>query len=81
MPSSRQICNRNDAVSEYCKNKVMFNAGNINGPSDTPFILNKLKLKNVNRLVVENLNINPLSSKFGQLKLIMEKKSFCRNQS
>ena len=55
LSSHRPLCNRNDAVSEYCKNEDMYNAGNINDPGDTFSILNKLKLKNVNRLVIGHL--------------------------
>ena len=41
-------------------------------PCDTPSILNKLKLKNVNRLVIGRLNINSLPGKFDQLKVVIE---------
>ena len=51
----------------------MYNAGNINDPCDTPSTLTKLQLKNINRLDIGHLNINSLPSKFGQLKLIIEK--------
>ena len=51
----------------------MFNAGNIIDPFDTPSILNKLKLKSINRLVTRHLNNNSLPRKFGQWKLIIEK--------
>ena len=44
------------------------NLGNL----DTPSILSKLKLKNVNRLVIGHLNINPLSGKFDQLKVVIK---------
>ena len=37
-------------------------------------IENKLKLKNINKLVIGHSNINSLPSKFFQLKLIIEKK-------
>ena len=73
LSSSRPLCNRNDAVSENYKNENTYNASNINNPCDTPSILNKLKLKNINRLLIGHLNINSLPSKFGQLKLIIEK--------
>ena len=36
--------------------------------------LNKLRLKNINKLVICHLNINYLSNKFGQLKLIIKNK-------
>ena len=72
LSSSRSLCNGNDAVSENCKNEDMYNASNIRNPCGTP-ILNKLKLKNINRLVIGHLNINSLPSKFCQLKLIVEK--------
>ena len=65
--------NRNDAVSDNCKNEDMYNASNISNPCDTPSILNKLKLKIINRLVIGHLDINSLPSKFCQLKLIIEK--------
>ena len=50
----------------------MYNASNISNSCNTPFILNELKLENINRLVIGNLNIYSLSSKSGQLKLIIE---------
>ena len=64
-------------MSENCKNGDIRSASNINNPRDTLFILNKLKIKNINRSVIGRLNIKifkySLSSKFGQLKLIIEK--------
>ena len=51
LSSSRPLCNRNDGVSGNCKNEDMFNVITINNPCDTPSILNKLKLRNINRLV------------------------------
>ena len=51
----------------------MYSAGNVNDPCDFPSILNKLKLKNINRLVIGHLNMNTLPSKFDQSKLIIEK--------
>ena len=51
----------------------MYNAGSINDPCDSPSILNKLKVKNLNRLVTGHLNANSLPSKFGQLKLIIKR--------
>ena len=74
LSSSRPFCNRNDAVSKNCKNEDMYNTSNIRNPCDTLYILNKLKLKNINKLVIGNLNINSFPSKFCQLKLIIEKK-------
>ena len=73
LSSSRPLCNRNDAASENCKNEDIYNASNISNPCDTPSILNKLKLKNIDRLVIGHLNINSLPSKFFQLKSIIEK--------
>ena len=35
LSSSRPLCNRNDAVSENCKNEDMYNASNISNPCDT----------------------------------------------
>ena len=46
--------------------------GNLDEPCDTLSILNKLKLKNVNRLVIGHLNINSLPGKFDQLKVVIE---------
>ena len=46
--------------------------GYLDKPCDTPSILSKLKLKNVNRLVTGNLNINSLPGKFDQLKVVIE---------
>ena len=45
---------------------------NLDEPCDTPSILNKLKAKNVNRLVIGHLNINSLPGKFDQLKVVIE---------
>ena len=42
-------------------------------PYDVVAHLNKLRLKNVNKLVICHLNINLLSNKFDQLKLIIKK--------
>ena len=56
-----------------CKNEYMYNASNISNPCDTLSILNKLKLKNINKLVIGHLNINSLPNRFCQLKLIIEK--------
>ena len=39
LSSSRSLCNRNDVLSKNCKNKVMYNASNINNPR----LYNKLK--------------------------------------
>ena len=36
--------------------------------------LNELRLKNINKLVISHLNINSLSNKFNQLKLIIKNK-------
>ena len=41
---------------------------------DTLEHLNELRLKNVNKLVISHLNINPLSNKFDHLKLIIKNK-------
>ena len=51
----------------------MYNTSNISNPCDTLSILNKLKLKNINKLVIGYLNINSLLNRFCQLKLIIEK--------
>ena len=40
---------------------------------DSDFLRN-LRVKNVNRLIVRNLNINTISNKFDQLKLIVQGK-------
>ena len=39
---------------------------------DTPSILSKLKLKNINKLVIGHLNIISLPGKFDQLKVVIE---------
>ena len=39
-------------------------------PSDPRLVLGNVQLKNNHRLVIENLNINSISNKFGNLKLI-----------
>ena len=51
----------------------MYNTSNISNPCYTLSILNKLKLKNINKLVIGHLNINSLPNRFCQLKLIIEK--------
>ena len=48
-----------------------WNLGNLE-PCDAPSILSKLKLKNVNRLVIAHLNINSLSDKLDPLKVPIE---------
>ena len=48
-----------------------WNLGNLE-PCDAPSILSKLKLKNVNRLVIAHLNINSLSDKLDRLKVPIE---------
>ena len=58
LSSSRPLCDRNEAVSENCKNEDIYNASNISNPCDTPSILNKLKLKNINRLLDINYLVN-----------------------
>ena len=45
----------------------------VNDHCDTPSILNELRLKNVNKLVIGHLNINSLPNKFDQLKSIIGK--------
>ena len=62
----------NDIVSGNCDDEYENNIDN-NDSCDTPSILDKLKLKNVNRLVIGHLNINSLSRKFDQLKTIIGK--------
>ena len=46
---------------------------NVDDPCDVPLILRNLKLKSINRLVLVHLNINSLSAKFDQLKLLIGK--------
>lgn len=46
--------------------------GNLDKPCDTPSILNKLKPKNANRLIIGHLNINSLPGKSDQLKVTIE---------
>ena len=43
-------------------------------PCDTVEYLNELRLKKINKLVICHLNINLLSKKFNQLKLIIKNK-------
>ena len=50
--------------------KISGARSNIN-PEDTMNILREIRIKNVNRVIIGTLNINSLSSKFEQLKLIM----------
>ena len=44
----------------------------MNDARNAPSILYKLKLKNMNKLVIEHLNINSLPIKFSRLKLIIK---------
>ena len=37
-------------------------------------VLDEIRIKNINRLIIGNLNINSLSSKFDQLKVLIQKK-------
>ena len=37
-------------------------------------VLDEIRIKNINRLVIGNLNINSLSSKFDQLKVLIQEK-------
>ena len=70
---SRTLRNRNHTVSENCNDDDMHTVGDINDHCDTHSILNELRLKNVNKLVIGHLNINSLPNKFDQLKLIIGK--------
>ena len=45
---------------------------NFDESCDTPSILSKLKLKNVNKLVTGHLNVNSLPGKFDQLKVVIK---------
>lgn len=71
------IDNRNIREAHLFKDSLRLLDTDTNNPRDTLFILNKLKIKNINRSVIGRLNIKifkySLSSKFGQLKLIIEK--------
>ena len=53
-----------------------WNSCNVKGydknSSDPRLVLENLKLKNNNRLVIGNLNINSISNKFDNLKLIIQ---------
>ena len=42
--------------------------------SDPRLVLENLTLKNIHRLVIGNLNIDSISNKFGNLKLIIQGK-------
>ena len=52
LSSSRPLYNRNDVVSENCKNEDMYNASKINNPRDIPSRLKELNLENMNKLVI-----------------------------
>lgn len=71
------IDNRNIREAHLFKDSLRLLDTDTNNPRGTLFILNKLKIKNINRSVIGRLNIKifkySLSSKFGQLKLIIEK--------
>ena len=45
---------------------------NFDESCDTPSILSKLKLKNVNKLVTGHLNVNSLPGKFDKLKVVIK---------
>lgn len=69
--------NRNIRKAHLFKDSLRLLDTDTNNPRGTLFILNKLKIKNINRSVIGRLNIKifkySLSSKFGQLKLIIGK--------
>ena len=48
---------------------------NSNPKNKDPFFLSETRIKNVNRLIIGNLNINSISKKFGQLKATVEVKT------
>ena len=50
-----------------------FNDETLEDPFDAPMMLRKLKVKNINRLVIGHLNINSLPGKFDQLKTLCGK--------
>ena len=43
----------------------------VDGSCDTPLLLKNLKLKNTNRLIAGQLNINSVVGKFGHLKVLL----------
>ena len=45
---------------------------NSNLKDKDPSFLSELRIKNVNRLIIGNLNINSIFKKFGQLKATVE---------
>ena len=61
------LSNVSDIISENCDE--VYDCGNLDG--DIPSTLSKLKIKNVNRLIIEHLNINSLPNNFDQLKMII----------
>ena len=71
--TTNYLSKRNETVSENCIDEDMHYSLNNDDSCDTPSLLNKLKLKNVNRLVIGHLNINSLPHKFDQLKSIIGK--------
>ena len=66
LSSISSLSNVNDIISENCDEAE--NCGNLD--RDIPSTLSKLKIKNVNRLIIEHLNINSLPINLDQLKMI-----------
>ena len=71
--TTNYLSKRNETVSENCIDEDMYYSLNNDDSCDTPSLLNRLKLKNVHRLVIGHLNINSLPHKFYQLKSIIGK--------
>ena len=71
LETARDISNLGSESSNWnsCKVKVYDK-----NSSDPRLVLENLKLKNNHRLVIGNLNINSISNKFGNLKLIIQGK-------
>ena len=67
LSSISSLSNVNDIISENCDE--VCDCRNLDG--DIPSTLSKLKIKNVNRLIIEHLNINSLPNNFDQLKMII----------
>ena len=61
--TTNYLSKRNETVSENCIDEHMHYSLNNDDSCGTPSLLNKLKLKNVNRLVIGHLNINSLPHK------------------
>ena len=73
----RDPCSVSD-ISNLCSVSSNWNSRNVKdydkNSSDTRLVFENLKLKNNHRLVIGNLNINSISNKYHNLKVIIQGK-------